>query len=166
VIGARRTAPATVRLAYRDGRAWRVVAASYEGADGRAVSLFDPYAEAAALDEQTDTAAPVAGFDEEGFKTSVLEADGLVLVFLGSPSSLDSRAVEKALDELGSKYTNGVTLISYNLDEQPGALARLKVPTVPALILYGRGRELARLSGVVSKAEIEQMLDKHLAGEG
>lgn len=162
VIGTRRTTPATVRLAYRDGRAWRVAGATYEAANGQTVSLFDPYTEAATLDEQ---AAPVAGFDERSFKTSVLEADGPVLVFVGTPSSLDSREVEQTLDKLDSKYTNTMTLISYNVSEQPGVLTRLRVTTVPALILYVGGQERARLSGLVTRAEIAALLDQHLSGQ-
>lgn len=43
VIGARQTVPATVTLVYRNSGAWRVTGASYVGADGRVVKLFDPY---------------------------------------------------------------------------------------------------------------------------
>ena len=165
VIGARRSAPASVRLAYREGKAWRVTGASFEAADGRTVSLFDPYAEAAAQDEQTEAAAAAAGFDEPGYKANVLESKGLVLVFVGSPSSLDSRAVEQTLDRMGGKYSETVTLMSYTIDEQPGVLVRLRVQVVPTLILYVDGRERARLTGAVSRDEIAAMLDKHLREE-
>ncbi len=165
VIGTRRTTPATVKLAYRNGRAWRVAGATYEDANGQTVSLFDPYTEAATLDEQTAPDAPVAGFDERSFKTSVLETDGPVLVFVGTPSSLDSREVEQTLDKLDSKYTNTMTLISYNVNEQPGVLTRLRVTTVPALILYMGGQERARLSGLVTRDEIAALLDQHLSGQ-
>jgi thioredoxin len=162
VIGARRTADATVRLAYRGGQPWRVVGASYEDAGGRAVSLFDPYADAAPTAEQGgDAGGPGAGFDEQSFKTTVLEAEGPVLVFVGSPSSLDSRAVEQTLEQLDSRYTNNVTLISYTIDEQPGVLARLRVTTVPTLVLYVQGAERERLSGLVTREEIAGLLDKY-----
>ncbi|MDQ3474213.1 MAG: cytochrome c oxidase assembly factor 1 family protein [Acidobacteriota bacterium] len=43
VIGERRTVNATVGLAYRDGRPWQVVSASYINGDGRVVDLISTY---------------------------------------------------------------------------------------------------------------------------
>ncbi len=43
VIGKRRTVNATVNLAYRDGRQWRVTAASYTDEAGLTVDLFSAY---------------------------------------------------------------------------------------------------------------------------
>jgi hypothetical protein len=43
VIGERHTVNATVGLAYRDGRPWRVVSASYVNEDGRVVDLISAY---------------------------------------------------------------------------------------------------------------------------
>lgn len=164
VIGTKRTAPAYVRLAYRDGRKWRVVGASYEAADGHSVSLLDPY-ETVAQQDESAAGAPVFGFDEEGFKANVLEASDPVLVFVGSPSSLDSKQVEETLDGLEGRYATGVSLIRYDVGEQPGALRRLRVQNVPTLIMFTQGQERERLSGAASKAQITAMLDKYLTKE-
>lgn len=43
VIGERRTVNATVNLVYRNGRQWRVTAASYTDEAGRTVDLFNAY---------------------------------------------------------------------------------------------------------------------------
>jgi hypothetical protein len=43
VIGERRTVNATVDMIYRNGREWRVVAASYRNDDGQTVDLLNPY---------------------------------------------------------------------------------------------------------------------------
>lgn len=43
VIGERHTVNATVGLAYRDGRPWRVVSASYVNEAGRIVDLINAY---------------------------------------------------------------------------------------------------------------------------
>jgi hypothetical protein len=43
VIGERSTVNATVGLAYRDGRPWRVVSASYVNQAGRVVDLIDAF---------------------------------------------------------------------------------------------------------------------------
>ncbi len=43
VIGERKTVNASVDLIYRNGRAWRVTAASYVTAEGETVELLNPY---------------------------------------------------------------------------------------------------------------------------
>jgi thioredoxin 1 len=166
VIGSKRTAPAYVRLAYRDGRDWRVVGASYEAADGRIVSLFDPYA----LVEQVEGATPnasadthVAGFDEEGFKANVLEAEDPVLVFVGAPANEESKQVEDVLEGFEGRRATDVSVIRYNVQEQPGVLSRLHVQTIPTLVMFLHGQERERLSGAHTAQEITAMVDKYLA---
>lgn len=43
VLGERKTVNATVELIYRNGKAWRVVAASYRNDEGQNVDLLNPY---------------------------------------------------------------------------------------------------------------------------
>jgi hypothetical protein len=43
VIGERRSVNATVDLVYRDGRQWRVTAASYKNEAGQTVDLLNAY---------------------------------------------------------------------------------------------------------------------------
>ncbi len=43
VIGSNKTVDATVDLTYRQGRAWRVVGASYISDQGRLIELLNPY---------------------------------------------------------------------------------------------------------------------------
>jgi hypothetical protein len=43
VIGERKTVNASVELVYRDGRQWRVTAASYKNDAGETVNLLNPY---------------------------------------------------------------------------------------------------------------------------
>ena len=44
VIGERKTVNASVDLTYRNGRQWRVTAASYENEAGQTIDLLNPYA--------------------------------------------------------------------------------------------------------------------------
>jgi len=43
VFGERKTVNATVELIYRNGKPWRVVAASYRNDEGQAIDLLNPY---------------------------------------------------------------------------------------------------------------------------
>ena len=43
VFGERKTVNATVELIYRNGKPWRVIAASYRNDEGQAIDLLNPY---------------------------------------------------------------------------------------------------------------------------
>src|SRR5207248_7824238 len=70
-IGAQRSAWTIVQLAYRNGGIWRVVGAWYVNAEGRTVTLLDPYS--------FETSAPsheasYGGTSDASFATDVLQS--------------------------------------------------------------------------------------------
>jgi thioredoxin 1 len=175
VIGAQKTVPASVNLAYRNGRDWNVVEASYQNEAGQTVDLLDPYGTGAtdAKDASgatgnfggTDSSETVAGFDEESFSANVLQADGTTLVVFLTQYSLDSKALEKSLDELSEDYAERVNLVRYSVDEQPAALRRFNIGRMPVIMLYKDGREQERRTGAISKQQLAALLDKYLETE-
>lgn len=165
-IGARKTVSATVLMAYRSGRDWRVVDAYYDNEAGDRVALMN------ALDDETvrygdprsqaDAPGAFAGFDEESFKANVLESVRPVLVVLGSPSSLDSVELEKTLQAVAPLYEQRVALVRYNLSEQPASLQRLNARTVPTVIVYKGGEEQERRAGKITRGLLIELLDRHV----
>jgi thioredoxin 1 len=130
---------------------------------------MDAYEREAVGDSETwDDAAPagspgsIAGFDENGFRANVLQAKGPALIVFLSKYSLDSRELEKTLDDLSEKYSERVTLVRYDIDEKPVALKRFKLEKVPALILFYKGEERERLTGKITKSNLSGLLDKYL----
>ena len=49
VVGERKTVTATLELIYRNGKPWRVIAASYKNDNGQTIDLLNPYEVRAAL---------------------------------------------------------------------------------------------------------------------
>jgi thioredoxin 1 len=168
VIGARKTVNATVLMAYRSGREWRVVDAYYDNEAGDRVALTSNFDDETASEgdpaTRTNTPGAVAGFDEDSFKANVLDSPRPVLVVLGSPSSLDSVELDKTLDRIAPKYERRIALVRYDLSEQPAALGRLDAQTVPAVIVYRGGEEQERREGKISRDELTTLLDRY-AGE-
>lgn len=165
VIGARETVNATVAMAYKQGRAWRVTDAYYKNKSGQAVQLLDKYEpDAGAGGAGRGGGGAVEGFDEESFRAQVLEAPGPALVVVSSPKySLDSRELEGVLDALSEDYAERVPLVKYSVEEQPLALRRFNVQTVPTVIIFKGGGERERLTGKITKRQLARALDKHLA---
>ena len=164
-IGERKTVSATVLMAYRSGRDWRVVDAYYDNEAGDRVALTDTFDEGEAepgAGPRTDAPGAVAGFDEDSFRAKVLESSRPVLVVLGSPSSLDSVELDKALAAVAPKYEQRIALVRYNLSEQPAALQRLDAHTVPTVIVYRGGEEQERRAGKITRGLLIELLDRHV----
>jgi thioredoxin 1 len=167
VFGATKTVKTTVDLAQGRGE-WRVVDAFYDDASGQRVFLTKAFDESAVAttegaNETGDAAIPGAGeFDEKSFSADVLEASRPVLVIVGTPSSLDSVELDKSLARVAPRYRERVSLVRYNLSEQPVVLVRLDVKTVPTVILFKDGEERERRAGKLSEKELAQLLDKYL----
>lgn len=165
VIGERKTVNATVAMAYRAGREWRVVDAFYDNDAGERVALTDNFADETAAGgarATPDAPGPAAGFDEDSFRANVLDSPRPVLVVLGSPSSLDSVELDKTLEKLAPKYEQSIALVRYNLSEQPYAIQRLNARSVPAVIVYRGGEEQERRVGKISRDELIALLDRYV----
>lgn len=145
IIGEKKSVPASVNLAYKDGRDWRVVGASYRNDAGQTVELLEKYEPDAEGGGSDESDADAAGDD--------------------SKYSLDSRELEPALDKLASDYEKRVGLVRYHVDEQPATLSRFKIEKMPTLLLYQNGREQKRLTGAVKQQELARLLDRSLEEE-
>jgi thioredoxin len=176
-VGTQKTVNATVLLATREGREWRVVDAFYDGEGGERVYLTKNFDDANnarsevdegltegsdAAEENSDASDEIDKFDEESFKANVLEAKTPVLVVLSSPSSLDSRELDETVQSLASKYEEKVDLVEYNLSEQPDLFQRFNVKSVPTAIIFKHGAEQERRAGKLSADELSRLLDKYL----
>jgi thioredoxin 1 len=181
-IGARKTVPASVNLAYRNGREWVVVAGSYTNDAGQTIHLLNPYepdaeagggepgaAEAgtagAGVAGSDDPGGAGEGFDEESFSANVAGSEGTTLVVLLSQYSLDSRELEKRLDDLSEDYSERVNLVRYSVDEQPALYQRFGVEKLPVVMVYTGGRERERRAGAISKQQLAGLIDKYLETE-
>ncbi|HEX8636403.1 MAG TPA: cytochrome c oxidase assembly factor Coa1 family protein [Pyrinomonadaceae bacterium] len=168
VIGARKTVPASVNLAYRNGRDWIVVKASYQNDAKQTVNLLDPYegdAEAGGDAPTDDPGGAGEGFDEEDFAANVVQSEGTTLVVFLTQSSLDSKALEKTLDELSEDYAERVNLVRYNADEQPVLYRRFRIKRMPLVLVYKDGAEQERRAGAISKRQLAGLLDRYLETE-
>ncbi|HEX8423429.1 MAG TPA: thioredoxin domain-containing protein, partial [Pyrinomonadaceae bacterium] len=112
-----------------------------------------------------DSGEAEAGFDEESFSANVLQAEGTTLVVFVTQYSLDSHALEKALDELSEEYAERVNLVRYSVDEQPAVLRRFNIQKMPVIMVYKDGTERERRGGAISKQQLAALLDKYLETE-
>lgn len=68
--------------------------------------------------------------------------------------------VAPVIEELAAEMAGRVRVAKLNVDENPATAARFGVQSIPTLLLLKGGRELDRIVGVQSKAEIVQRIER------
>jgi thioredoxin 2 len=83
-----------------------------------------------------------------------------LLLDLWAPWCGPCRMIAPVLDELASELAGRVRFAKLNVDDNPATAARFKVNSIPTLLVFKGGREVDRLVGVQSKAEIKRRLER------
>jgi len=63
------------------------------------------------------------------------------------------------LDQLAQQRASRLQVAKLNTDEQSDIAGRFNIRSIPTLILFREGREIARQSGAVNGAALERWLD-------
>jgi thioredoxin len=92
----------------------------------------------------------------------VLEADMPVLVEIGTAWCPPCRALAPLVEEAAHKYAGRLKVVALDADTSPQAAARLKTRGVPTMVLLRGGQEVTRQLGLVNRAKLSALLDKHV----
>lgn len=105
-------------------------------------------------------AAP-ATLDSQSFQTHV-RSDLPLLVDFWAPWCGPCRMMAPVLEQVAGRYATQLQIGKINTDEQQELAARFGIRSIPTLILFHRGRELARHSGAVDGGALARWLDSAL----
>lgn len=105
---------------------------------------------------------PIA-LDGPSFAAHVERATLPVLVDFWAPWCGPCRMMAPVLDRTAAHRATALRVAKVNTDEQPQLAGRFGIRSIPTLILFREGRELARQSGVVDAATLAHWLDRTLA---
>ena len=101
-------------------------------------------------------------FNEETFKSEVLEGKGLALVDFFADWCGPCKMMAPSIEELAEEYEGKVLIGKINIDEYLNPAMQYKVMSIPTLILFKDGEEVDKSIGLISKSEIGDMIKKHL----
>lgn len=99
--------------------------------------------------------------DDAGFEAHLSGAVP-VLVDFWAPWCVPCRKISPVVEALAREMEGSLNVAALDVDANPVVASRHAVLSLPTLILFRDGRELARLTGTPSERKIRRMLSQHL----
>lgn len=96
------------------------------------------------------------------FDTEVVRADGLVLVDFWAPGCIPCAFVVSLVEDVAARTEGRLTVRALDVDAHPAPAARHAVLSLPTLILFRDGKEVARLTGTPSASTLDRTIAPHL----
>jgi thioredoxin 1 len=107
--------------------------------------------------------ANIGEVNDQGFETAVLGSEIPVLVDFWAEWCVPCHMVSPVVEEIGQEKGEGLKVAKLNIDDNPQATRQYGVMSIPSLILFKGGQEVARVVGARPKDAILKDLDPHLS---
>jgi thioredoxin 1 len=101
--------------------------------------------------------------DDQEFQTKVLDSATPVLVDFWAEWCVPCHMVSPVVEEIGQEKGEGLNVAKLNIDDNPKATRTYGVMSIPSLILFKGGQEVARVIGARPKDAILRDLEPHLS---
>ena len=102
---------------------------------------------------------------DQSFQTDVLDADKPVLVDFWAEWCGPCRMIAPALEEIASELGDKVSIVKINIDENPDTPGKYGVRGIPTMLLFKGGQAVAQKVGAAPRGQIQQWLERELAGQ-
>jgi thioredoxin 1 len=105
----------------------------------------------------------ISEVNDDNFAQAVLQSDRPVLVDFWAEWCGPCRTLAPTVEAVATDWADRARVMKLNVDQSPLMTERYGVRTIPTLILFKDGEEVARLLGAVSKTEIARKIDHHIS---
>jgi thioredoxin 1 len=107
--------------------------------------------------------ANIGEVNDQEFQTKVLDSETPVLVDFWAEWCVPCHMVSPVVEEIGQEKGERLNVVKLNIDDNPDATRRYGVMSIPSLILFKGGEEVARVIGARPKDAILKDVDPHLS---
>ena len=107
--------------------------------------------------------ANIGEVNDQEFQTKVLDSETPVLVDFWAEWCVPCHMVSPVVEEIGQEKGERLNVVKLNIDDNPDATRRYGVMSIPSLILFKGGEEVARVIGARPKDAILNDVDPHLS---
>lgn len=98
----------------------------------------------------------------DNFKTEIINSDKPVLADFWADWCMPCKMMSPVMDELAKDYEGKVKFAKVNVDDNPELATDLQILSIPAFILFKKGKELTRITGINPKEHIKREIDTAL----
>ena len=101
--------------------------------------------------------------DDSTFEAEVLNSEKPVLVDFWAPWCGPCRLVSPVIEAIGEAHADKIATAKVNTDENQALAMRYSIFSIPTLVVFKDGREVARVVGYMPQASMEDRLREFLA---
>lgn len=106
--------------------------------------------------------ANIGNVEDGDFEAKVLQSETPVLVDFWAEWCVPCHMVSPVVEEIGTEQA-GLSVAKLNVDDNPEVTMKYGVMSIPSLILFKAGVEIARVVGARPKDAILKEIDPHIA---
>ena len=99
---------------------------------------------------------------DENFEQEVLQSKGVTLVDFWAPWCGPCRMLAPVVEELANEYVGKVKVCKLNTDDGPTTSSKYAITSIPTIIFFKDGELAAQVSGLQSKAALQEKINSLL----